>query len=109
MSSLMEGLAAFEAQDYTQAFRLLKPVADQGDAEAQCLIANLYHLGLGIDRDILEAVQWYQRSAKQGYGVASNNLGGIIQAGEPGGAPEPVEAQKWYQKAREQGFPHAPA
>lgn len=109
MSNLLEGLAAFEAKDYTQAFRLLKPLADQGDAEAQCLIANMYHLGLGLDTDISEAIQWYQRSAEQGYGVASNNLGGILQTGEHGDALAPVEAQKWYQKAREQGFCHTPA
>jgi len=108
MSSLVEGLAAFEAQDYTQAFRWLKPLADQGDAEAQCLIANMYHLGLGLDRDISEAIQWYQRSAEQGYGVASNNLAGIFKTGEHGDVPDPVEAEKWYQRAREQGFSHAP-
>lgn len=109
MSSLVEGLAAFEAQDYTQAFRLLKPLADQGDAEAQCLIANLYHLGLGVGRDILAAIQWYRRSAEQGYGVASNNLAGLFKTGEHGDVPDPVETEKWYQKAREQGFSHTPA
>jgi len=57
MSNLVEGLAAFEAKDYTQAFHCLKPLADQGDAEAQCLIANLYHLGLGLDRDISDRQQ----------------------------------------------------
>lgn len=32
MPNLEEGLAAFEAGDYTKAFRLLKPIAEQGDA-----------------------------------------------------------------------------
>jgi TPR repeat protein len=108
MSNLLEGLAAFEAKNYTQAFDWLKPLAEQGDAEAQCLIANMYHLGLGLDGDISEAIQWYQRSAEQGYGVASNNLAGIFKTGEHGDAPDSVEAKKWFQKAREQGFCHTP-
>ncbi len=46
MSNLAIGLAALEAEDYTNAFRLLKPIADRGDAEAQCIVANMYQLGL---------------------------------------------------------------
>lgn len=107
MSNLTAGLAAFEAEDYTNAFILLKPIADRGDAEAQCIVANMYHLGLGLERDILAAVKWYRKSAKQGYGVASNNLGGIFTMGDRG-IVEPIAAEKWYQKARKQGFLHSP-
>lgn len=108
MSNLTAGLAAFEAKDYTNAFKLLKPIADQGDAEAQCMVANMYHLGLGLERDVLEAVKWYKKSAEQGYGVASNNLAGIFMMGDQGIAIAQAEAEKWYQKAKEQGFLHAP-
>jgi TPR repeat protein len=48
--NLEEGLAAFEARDYTKAFELLKPIAEQGDAEAQCIVASMYQLELGIER-----------------------------------------------------------
>lgn len=106
MPNLTAGLAAFEAEDYTKAFRLLKPLADQGDAEAQCLVANMYHLGLGLERDVLEAVKWYKRSAAQGYGIASNNLAEIFMFGDQRIAVSQSEAKKWYQKAREQGFLH---
>lgn len=100
--------AVIKAEDYSNAFRLLKPLADQGDAEAQCLIANMYHLGLGLERDVLEAVKWYKKSAHQGYSIASNNLAGILMSGDQGINPDQAEAEKWYQKAREQGFFHAP-
>ncbi len=108
MSNLAIGLAALEAEDYTNAFRLLKPIADRGDAEAQCIVANMYHLGLGLERDVLEAVEYYKKSAEQGYGVASNNLAGIFTFGDRGIAIDRTEAEKWYQKAREQGFLHSP-
>lgn len=106
MPNLEEGLAAFEGGDYTKAFNLLKPIAEQGDAEAQCIIANMYHLGLGLERSGLEAIKWYTRAALAGYGVASNNLAEIFRAGSCGVGPDRAEAEKWYYKAKEQGFLH---
>ena len=107
MSNLTSGLAAFEAKNYLDAFKLLKPIADQGDAEAQCIVANMYHLGLGLERDVLEAVKWYKKSADQGYGVASNNLAEIFAFGDLGIATDRTGAEKWYQKAKEQRFLHS--
>jgi TPR repeat protein len=107
MTDLTAGLAAFEAKNYTNAFKFLKPIAEGGDAEAQCIVANMYHLGLGLKRDVLEAVKWYKKSASQGYGVASNNLAGIFAIGDRGISIDRVEAKKWYRQAREQGFLHS--
>jgi TPR repeat protein len=75
-SDLKLGLAAFEARNYVNALRLLEPSAQLGHADAQCMIGNIYHLGLGVPPDLEAAIQWYRKSAAQGYGVASNNLGG---------------------------------
>jgi TPR repeat protein len=108
MSNLEKGLAAFNSQDYTEAFSLLKPLAEQGNAEAQCVIASMYHLGLGVKMSIKEAIQWYIKSADRGYSVASNNLAGIYLCGAEGVAVDLTEAEKWFQKAREQGFLHTP-
>ncbi|MCL1470820.1 tetratricopeptide repeat protein [Argonema antarcticum] len=108
MSDLEKGLAAFYDDDYTTALSLLKPLADEGNAEAQCTIANMYHLGLGVERNILEAIEWYVKSSERGYGVASNNLGGIYLTGDEGVRADRTEADKWFQKARDQGFLHTP-
>lgn len=108
MSNLSAGLAAFEARNYTNAFELLMPLAEVGNAEAQCIIGNMYDLGLGTDSNTSEAVKWYQKSSEQGYGVASNNLGTIYHSGREGIPESKTEAQKWYRKAREQGFMHSP-
>ena len=108
MSNLTAGLSAFEAKNYAEAFKLLKPIAEEGNAEAQCIIGSMYDLGLGLESNALEAVKWYERSAEQGYGVASNNLGTIFYSGREGIPINQVESKKWYQKAREQGFMHSP-
>ena len=108
MSDLEKGLAAFNNQDYTQAFTFLKPLAEQGNPEAQCIIASMYHLGLGREKMISEAIKWYIKSAEKGYAVASNNLAGIYLCGADGVAADRTAAEKWFQKAREQGFLHTP-
>jgi len=109
VSNLTAGLAAFEAADYVNAFNLLKPLANRGDAEAQCIIGNMYDLGLGLEKNILKAVEWYRKSAEQGYGLASNNLGTIFQSGHEDVPIDRVGSNKWYQKARTQGFVHSPS
>ena len=108
MSNLSAGLAAFEAEDYVKAFELLKPMGEKGNAEAQCLIGNMYDLGLGRESNALKAVKWYKKSAEQGYGVASNNLGTIYYSGREGIVRNRAKASEWYQKARQQGFLHSP-
>lgn len=109
MSNLNAGLTAFNTEDYANAFELLKPLAEQGNAEAQCIIGNMYDLGLGLEKNILEAVEWYKKSSEQGYGVASNNLGTIFKLGREGIPVNQIESNKWYQKARNQGFMHSPS
>ena len=106
MSNLAEGMAAFKARDYRVAFEILKPIADCGEAEPQCMIANMYHLGLGMEINTLEAVKWYKKSAEQGYGVASNNLAEIFEVGDDGIEADPTEATRLRKQARKQGFLH---
>jgi TPR repeat protein len=108
VSNLTDGLNAFHDKDYALAMTLLMAIAEAGNPEAQCVIANLYHLGLGVEVNMDTAIEWYRKSSEQGYGVASNNLGGIFLAGHGGGSPDREEAEQWYQKARDQGFKHTP-
>ncbi|MFK8184426.1 MAG: tetratricopeptide repeat protein [Phormidesmis sp.] len=93
------GIQEFRNQDYDTALPLLTDAAESGDAEAQCLLGNIYQLGLGSTCvDEAQAIRWYHRSAKQGYSVATNNLGGMVW-------PLSSEAASaLYQLARQQGF-----
>ncbi|MGB7519536.1 MAG: hypothetical protein WA896_07895, partial [Spirulinaceae cyanobacterium] len=72
------------------------------------ILANMYELGMGKQRDILQAINWYKKASQNGYGVASNNLGTIFWAGNNEIAPDKLAAKKWYSLAREQGFMHTP-
>lgn len=102
MSNLEQGIAIFQAGDYSQAFKILKPIAEQGNAEAQCIIGNMYDLGLCVEPNPREAIYWYLQAAQQGHMIPQNNLGNIYFI-----EGNLEEAEKWLLKSAQQGFPIA--
>ncbi len=110
MSIIEKGIKAFDAGNYSDAYFRLTPLAEIGDAQAQCYIASMYQLGLGIPVDGIKAVEWYAKAAKQEIkegsisAIAYNNLATIYIAGMPDILPDHKLAKKYQQKARELGF-----
>ena len=60
------------AQDYEEAERWYRLAAEQGDVDAQILLAVLYDSG--PLRGDTEAARWYRRAAEQGEPFAQSNL-----------------------------------
>ena len=80
----------------------LRMAAAQGDASAQFEVASRLAEGKGLDQDLKEAAQWYQRSASNGFAMAQFRLGTLYERGL--GVPtDQARAQVWYQRAAEQG------
>ncbi|MGB8699716.1 MAG: tetratricopeptide repeat protein [Thermosynechococcaceae cyanobacterium] len=104
MEILENGIEAFKSGNYTQAIRLLEPLAEQENAEAQCILGSIYHLGLGVEIDGDKAVKLYQKSAHNGHAIASNNLAGIYFMGECGITKSYKAALEWCQLSQKQGF-----
>ncbi len=67
--------AAFQRGDYATAIRELRPLAEQGVAEAQFNLGIMYNNGHGVPQDYAKAVKWYRKAAEQGYAEAQHNLG----------------------------------
>ena len=76
-----KGVKAFQNSDYVTALRLWKPIADNGEPVAQHNLGILYEYGFGVSQDYGAAVQWYTRSAEQGYANAQTALGGKYNRG----------------------------
>ncbi len=55
-----DGLAAYNRGDYVTAFKVMWPLAGQGDVVAMYTIASMFENGLGVPRDAVEAVRWYR-------------------------------------------------
>jgi TPR repeat protein len=58
-----DAVAAYARGDYATTMRLLRPLADQGGAEAQRVRAYMYAQGQGVPRDYAAAVSWSRKAA----------------------------------------------
>ncbi len=95
------GRAYFEGA-YTKAAVLYRPLAEQGHAEAQLVLASMYDIGLGVPQDYPEAAKWYRLAAEQGNAKAQSKLGALYDIGL-GVAQDHKEAAKWWRLAAEKG------
>lgn len=96
------GVDAWQGGNYPAAVRAWRPLADQGDADAQFNIGQAYKLGRGVPVDLKAAQGWYQKAAQQGHSQAQANLGLILfQNGNRAGA------MPWLRKAADAGDPRA--
>ncbi|MCA1979294.1 MAG: sel1 repeat family protein [Thiobacillus sp.] len=97
-----EGEAAYHAGDYKKALAEFRPLADQGNADAQFNLGEMYAYGHGVPQDYKEAVSWYRRAAERGHIRAQKNLGIIYAYGLE--VPQDYrEAAVWNRRAAEQG------
>ena len=95
---LEDGIKAYHQGEYATAYRLLRPLADQGDALAQLNVSILFYGGLGVPQDYAEAVKWCRKAADQGQPNAQAALGSMYERGE--GVPQNyVQAHMWFNLA----------
>ena len=57
-----EAAAAYKRGDFAQAFHLWHGQAEQGDYDAQAMVAFLYHDGEGVTKDLVRAHMWFEIS-----------------------------------------------
>jgi uncharacterized protein len=69
------GLSAYNSGDYIAAFRDWYPLAERGDAPAQAGLGFLFHKGLGVAQDDVEAASWFEKAAGKGQAEAQLLLG----------------------------------
>jgi len=84
------------------AFDMTYEAANKGDVTAMSNLAFMYAKGIGVDKDELEAIQWYKRAGEQGHLTSQFNLG-VIYAKGRGVNQDFGESLKWYKMAAQQG------
>ncbi|NRB70779.1 MAG: sel1 repeat family protein, partial [Xanthomonadales bacterium] len=78
-------LKAANRGDYATALRIWSSLAEQGYADAQYSLGNMYYFAQGVPKDDKEAVNWYRLAAGLGNSGAQYRLGNIFYFGQ--GAP----------------------
>ena len=65
-ADLYKGLIAAQEGDYATALKEWKPLAEQGNVDAQFNLGQMYLRGDGVSQDFKEAARWYTVAAEQG-------------------------------------------
>ena len=60
------GKKYFDAKNYSEAIKWYRKSAEQGYAQAQRNLGNMYYNGYGVKQDYSEAVKWFRKAAEQG-------------------------------------------
>ena len=73
--SFEDGRTAYQDKEYKKALAILKPLAEEGDSQAQVTVGIMYDYGQGVDKDPEEAMKWYIKAAEQGIPVVQHDVG----------------------------------
>ena len=87
----------YDRASVESALKAWLPQAQQGDAEAQVMLGEIYEKGLGGTADPALAAQWYSKAAEQGNSRAQIDLGHLYEKGS-GVKKNTRTAMKWYRK-----------
>lgn len=90
-------------QTYGAAMRWYQRAAEDGNADAQFLLAQRYERGVVGPVDLSQAATWYRRAAEQGHAEAQFKLASMLARGD-GVDADPAMAVAWYEKAAAQGL-----
>jgi TPR repeat protein len=101
-----EGNNARLSGDYATALRIWRPLAEQGQKDAENGMGVLYHYGEGVPRDYDQAVKWYRLAMQHGSIKAEYNLGLAYSHGD-GVAMDQSAALRYFTLAANDGLPQA--
>lgn len=94
---------SYKDEDYAEAFKEFRLLAERGDAVGQYYLGVLYHRGEGVVKDDAQAAAWFRKAAEQGHALAQNELGTMYFRGR-GVAQDNAQAGVWYRKAAQKGL-----
>ena len=98
---LLDGFVRYTLRDYARAREILEPLAHEGDADAQLLVASMYADGGGVPQDHARAAHWFSRAAAQGKVDAKFALGIMYRDGA--GVPrDRTLALTWLRRAADE-------
>src|SRR5262245_46726509 len=94
---------AYDERDYATAIKEFTEVAEQGNAEAQLIVAKMYMIGQGVPQNADQAIKWYRASADQGNADAQFFLGAMYLLPQK----DIAEGLKWLKLSAQQGMQDA--
>jgi len=100
---MADAIAAYDKGDYATALTIWRPLAEQGNAKARTLLAEMYETGRGVAQDYNEALRWYRLASEKGLAQAQGNLG-LMYAQGTGVPHDLVQSYMWFTLAKQGGL-----
>ncbi len=101
------GTYQFDLGNYSEALKWYRRGAELGDISSQTHLAEMYLEGWGVERNLQQALRWYEPAANQRYPLAEYKIGLIYQRGDRTVPRDQAKAITWFRKAADQGFARA--
>ncbi len=92
------GRTAYQNGDYKGAVRILRPVAEGGDVDAQWILAMSYQEGNGVPLDMVQAYMWFALAAEGGQEPGARSRDALAESMAPAALAEARELTRvWRQ------------
>ena len=89
---------SYDRADNSTALKVWLAQAENGDAEAQVYVGEIYEKGISVSPDYVDAAAWYEKAAKQGSVQGLNHSAYLYERGL--GVPkDPLRALNLYRQA----------
>jgi uncharacterized protein len=99
-----DAIKFYDRGDYAAALRELRPLAAQGNLDAQAKLGQMYIDGRGVKADFTTAMRWLKQAATEGDVAAAESDIGRLYYNGAGVKRDFGEAARWFQKAADQGY-----
>ncbi len=106
---LEDAVEAMRHGDFAEAYCIMRPLADSGDADAQYNIGWMYLNGYGLRINDILALEWWQKAVAQGHRDASFSIGMLYSLGEGEVSKNSDRAIDYYLIAADDGHEDAVA
>jgi TPR repeat protein len=106
-SDLEDAVAAMRIGDFAEAYCIMRPLAEKGDADAQYNVGWMYMNGYGLRVNDSLALEWWNKASRQGHTDASFSIGMLYSLGDGDVPKDSKKAIDYYLLAVKEGHEDA--
>ncbi len=106
-SEVEDAVAAMRIGDFAEAYCIMRPLAERGDADAQYNIGWMYMNGYGLRVNDSLALEWWNKASDQGHVDASFSIGMLYSLGDGDVPKDSTKAIDYYLLAVKAGHEDA--
>jgi TPR repeat protein len=108
-ADFLDACESVKKHNFADAHAKLNVLADKNHAKSMTLVGFLYERGLGVEKNVDKAAQYYEKAAAKGLPEAESRMGHLLLNSENKLQKQTKSATYWIQKAANHGVSEAEA